>query len=154
MLAVELRFRRVNGENLRTKRPVPGVCPSLPGYGFSDKPAAPGWGIERISDAWCELMARLGYRRFGAQGSDWGTSIATSIGQRQPDRVAGIHLMPPRAPPDPATLDDLTGAERSATGWSTRRPPSAPGSSRSSGRGPTPVATCIGLLPGMSCSTT
>jgi pimeloyl-ACP methyl ester carboxylesterase len=59
-------------------------------------------------------MARLGYRRFGAQGSDWGTSIATSIGQRQPDRVAGIHLMPPLAPPDPATLDDLTGAERAA----------------------------------------
>src|SRR5690606_23589989 len=102
------------------------------------------------------------------------------IGQRQPDRVAGIHLMPPLAPLDPATLDDLTGAERaalatlreadewapdtrrssrpgrrrSATGWSTRRPPSAPESSRSSGRGPTPVATCIGLLPGMSCSTT
>ncbi len=104
----------MNGENLRTKRPVRGVCPSLPGYGFSDKPAAPGWGIERISDAWCELMARLGYRRFGAQGSDWSTSIATSIGQRQPDRVAGIHLMPPLAPPDPATLDDLTGAERAA----------------------------------------
>ncbi len=104
----------MNGENLRTKRPVLGVCPSLPGYGFSDKPAAPGWGIEWISDAWCELMARLGYRRFGAQGSDWGTSIATSIGQRQPDRVAGIHLMPPLAPPDPATLDDLTGAERAA----------------------------------------
>lgn len=55
-------------------------------------------------------MARLGYRRFGAQGSDWGTSI----GQRQPDRVAGIHLMPPLAPPDPATLDVLTGAERAA----------------------------------------
>ncbi len=59
-------------------------------------------------------MARLGHRRFGAQGSDWGTSIATSIDQRQPDRVAGIHLMPPLAPPDPATLDDLTGAERAA----------------------------------------
>ena len=95
VLAVELRFRRVNGENLRTKRPVPGVCPSLPGYGFSDKPAAPGWGIERISDAWCELMARLGYRRFGAQGSDWGTSIATMhrstatrSGRRHPSHAA------------------------------------------------------------------
>ncbi|VVJ17942.1 Epoxide hydrolase (EC [Amycolatopsis camponoti] len=51
-------------------------------------------------------------------GSDWGTSIATSIGQRQPDRVAGIHLMPPLAPPDPATLDDLTGAERLLPGMS------------------------------------
>jgi pimeloyl-ACP methyl ester carboxylesterase len=90
------------------------VCPSLPGYGFSDKPARPGWGIERIADAWCELMGRLGYRRFGAQGSDWGTSITTSIGQRHPDRVAGIHLMPPLAPPDPATFGDLTDAERAA----------------------------------------
>jgi pimeloyl-ACP methyl ester carboxylesterase len=90
------------------------VCPSLPGYGFSDKPARPGWGIERIADAWCELMARLGYRRFGAQGSDWGTSIAASIGRRHPDRVAGIHLMPPLAPPDPATFDDLTDTERTA----------------------------------------
>ncbi len=104
----------MNGENLRTKRPVLGVCPSLPGYGFSDKPAAPGWGIERISDAWCELMARLGYRRYGAQGSDWGTSVSTSIGQPDPDHVVGIHLTPPLAPPDPATFDDLTEAERAA----------------------------------------
>ena len=44
------------------------VCPSLPGYGFSDKPAAPGWGIERIASAWAELMTRLGYERFGAAG--------------------------------------------------------------------------------------
>jgi pimeloyl-ACP methyl ester carboxylesterase len=90
------------------------VCPSLPGYGFSDKPARPGWGIERIADAWCRLMDRLGYGRFGAQGSDWGTSIATSIGQRYPDRVAGIHLVPPLAPPDPATFGHLTSAERAA----------------------------------------
>jgi hypothetical protein len=44
------------------------VIPSLPGYGFSDKPAAPGWGIERIAAAWASLMARLGYPRYGAQG--------------------------------------------------------------------------------------
>ena len=54
------------------------VCPSLPGYGFSDKPERPGWGIERIAAAWIELMGRLGYERYGAQGSDWGTSISAS----------------------------------------------------------------------------
>jgi pimeloyl-ACP methyl ester carboxylesterase len=46
------------------------VCPSLPGYGFSDRPMAPGWGIERIAAAWAELMAQLGYDRYGAEGSD------------------------------------------------------------------------------------
>jgi epoxide hydrolase len=90
------------------------VCPSLPGYGFSDKPQRPGWGVERIAAAWVELMARLGYERYGAQGSDWGTSISASIGQQDPEHVAGIHLTPPLAPPDPATLDDLTDAERAA----------------------------------------
>jgi pimeloyl-ACP methyl ester carboxylesterase len=90
------------------------VCPSLPGYGFSDRPVQPGWGIERIARAWIELMARLGYERYGAQGSDWGTSISTSIAQQDPDRVVGIHLTPPLAPPDPATLEELTESERAA----------------------------------------
>jgi epoxide hydrolase len=90
------------------------VCPSLPGYGFSDKPARPGWGIERIAAAWVVLMARLGYERYGAQGSDWGTSISASVGQQDPGHVAGIHLTPPLAPPDPATFDDLTEREQAA----------------------------------------
>jgi pimeloyl-ACP methyl ester carboxylesterase len=90
------------------------VCPSLPGYGFSDKPQRPGWGFERIAAAWTELMARLGYQRYGAQGSDWGTSISARIGQIDPDHVAGLHLTPPLAPPDPATFDDLTDSERAA----------------------------------------
>jgi pimeloyl-ACP methyl ester carboxylesterase len=90
------------------------VIPSLPGYGFSDKPGTPGWGIERIADAWAELMQRLGYDRYGAQGSDWGTSISTLLAQRDRERVLGIHLMPPLAPPDPATFDDLTASERAA----------------------------------------
>jgi pimeloyl-ACP methyl ester carboxylesterase len=59
-------------------------------------------------------MSQLGYERFGAQGSDWGTSISTSIGQQAPDRVIGLHLTPPLAPPDPATSDDLTALERAA----------------------------------------
>ncbi|GAA2207604.1 epoxide hydrolase [Nonomuraea monospora] len=90
------------------------VCPSLPGYGFSDKPDRPGWGVERIADAWIRLMARLGYDRYGAQGSDWGTTVSTLIGQRDPAHVAGIHLVPPLVAPDPATSGDLTAAERAA----------------------------------------
>jgi epoxide hydrolase len=90
------------------------VCPSLPGYGFSDKPAGPGWGIQRIAAAWSVLMRRLGYERFGAQGSDWGTSVSTRIAQQDPEHIVGIHLTPPLAPPDPATLDDLTERERAA----------------------------------------
>jgi epoxide hydrolase len=59
-------------------------------------------------------MERLGYERYGAVGSDWGTSVSTEIGQRAPEHVVGIHLIPPLAAPDPATLDDLTDAERAA----------------------------------------
>jgi pimeloyl-ACP methyl ester carboxylesterase len=90
------------------------VCPSLPGYGFSDKPTAPGWGVERIASAWTVLMARLGYERYGAQGSDWGTSVSASLGQQDAAHVAGIHLTPPLAPPDPETFDDRTERERAA----------------------------------------
>ena len=90
------------------------VCPSLPGYGFSDKPARSGWGIERIAGAWAELMGRLGYERYGATGADWGTSVSALLAQAAPDHVAGIHLVPPLAPPDPATLGDLTERERAA----------------------------------------
>jgi pimeloyl-ACP methyl ester carboxylesterase len=70
--------------------------------------------VERIAAAWAALMARLGYDRYGAQGSDWGTSVSVSLAQQDPGHVAGIHLTPPLAPPDPATLDDLTEAERAA----------------------------------------
>jgi pimeloyl-ACP methyl ester carboxylesterase len=87
------------------------VVPSLPGYGWSERPAEPGWGVERIARAWATLMARLGYDRYGAQGSDWGTSISAALGQLDPDHVAGIHLMPPLAPTSAATrqADDDAG---------------------------------------------
>jgi epoxide hydrolase len=90
------------------------VCPSPPGYAFSGKPAEPGWGIERIAGAWAELMARLGHTRYGAAGSDWGTSISTLLAQQDPGHMTGVHLIPPLAPPDPATFGDLTEAERTA----------------------------------------
>jgi epoxide hydrolase len=90
------------------------VVPSLPGYGFSDRPTGTGWTVQRIARAWATLMARLGYTRYGAQGSDWGTSVTTSLGQQDATHLAGIHVMPPIAAPDPATFDDLTDAERGA----------------------------------------
>jgi pimeloyl-ACP methyl ester carboxylesterase len=90
------------------------VCPSLPGYGFSGKPTATGWGVERIAATWAKLMSRLGYDRYGAQGGDWGTSISTSLGQQDREHVVGIHLTPPLAGPDPATFDNLTDKERAA----------------------------------------
>jgi epoxide hydrolase len=89
------------------------VIPALPGFGFSAKPTTGGWGIERIADAWAELMAGLGYTRYGAAGSDWGTSISSCLATVDPEHVAGIHLVPPLAGPDPATTDH-TEAERAA----------------------------------------
>ncbi|MGY1635306.1 epoxide hydrolase family protein [Geodermatophilus sp. SYSU D00742] len=68
------------------------VVPSLPGFGWSGKPSSPGWGLERTADAWAELMDRLGYDRFGAQGGDIGSFVSAGLGARHPDRVVGIHL--------------------------------------------------------------
>jgi epoxide hydrolase len=90
------------------------VCPSLPGYGFSGKPQRSGWNVQRIARAWSRLMPRLGYRRYAAQGGDWGAMVTTCIGIQDPDNCLGIHLNMPIAPPDPATLGDLTEREKSA----------------------------------------
>jgi pimeloyl-ACP methyl ester carboxylesterase len=90
------------------------VCPSLPGYGFSDKPSRSGWRAERIAQAWAELMPRLGYSRYAAQGGDWGAFVTICIGIQDPEHCAGIHLNMPIAAPDPATMNDLTEAEKSA----------------------------------------
>jgi epoxide hydrolase len=68
------------------------VCPSLPGYGFSGKPPEQGWGVERIGDAWDQLMVRLGYDRYVAQGGDWGSAVTTAIGRDHGDHCAGIHV--------------------------------------------------------------
>jgi len=68
------------------------VIPSLPGFGFSGKPTGAGWNIDRIADAWIELMARLGYDRFTAQGGDWGSSVTTAMGYKAPPGLLGIHL--------------------------------------------------------------
>jgi len=90
------------------------VCPSLPGYGFSDKPAATGWNVDRIGGAWDDLMRRIGYDRYVAQGGDWGAMVTTAIGIQNRGSCRGIHLNMPIAPPAPEMLNDLTEAEQSA----------------------------------------
>lgn len=90
------------------------VAPSLPGYGFSGKPASPGTGVEAIGRLWGRLMARLGYERYVAQGGDWGSMITQSMGQTETGHCAGIHVNMPIVPPDPSTMDDLTPGERAA----------------------------------------
>ena len=90
------------------------VCPSLPGFGFSDKPAEHGWNVERIADAWDVLMARLGYDRYGAQGGDWGSSVTGRIAVRHPDHCVGIHLNMVVALPGPDDMADLTEREQAA----------------------------------------
>ncbi len=88
------------------------VCPSLPGYGFSGKPTTTGWGVGRIATAWDELMARLGYDRYGAQGGDWGAAVTTELGRRG-GRCVAIHTTMPLARP-PADLTDPTPEEQRA----------------------------------------
>jgi len=89
------------------------VCPSMPGYGFSDHPREPGMDPERIAALWAELMQGLGYARFGAQGGDWGSMVSTYLGYRHAAQVVGIHLnMVVAFPPDPANpADGLTQEE-------------------------------------------
>lgn len=87
------------------------VAPSLPGFGYSDKPAREGWGTERIAAAWVQLMGRLGYERFLAHGGDWGGPITIALGGRFPRHVIGIHTTTPVAPPG-LGLDLLDDTER------------------------------------------
>jgi pimeloyl-ACP methyl ester carboxylesterase len=68
------------------------VIPSIPGYGFSGKPTAAGWGPEHVAQAWTELMKRLGYKRYVAQGGDWGAVITTELARQAPPGLLGVHL--------------------------------------------------------------
>ena len=88
------------------------VVPSLPGYGWSDKPAQAGWTVDRIARAWDELMARLGYDRYGAQGGDWGATVTDALAVERPEHLVGVHVNMPVVGPDRDTLDDLTDAEQ------------------------------------------
>ena len=89
------------------------VCPSLPGYGFSGKPATTGWGVGKVAEAWETLMVRLGYDRYGAQGGDWGAAVTTVIGQNR-GHCEAIHTNMPIALPPAGGLENPTEEEQQA----------------------------------------
>jgi pimeloyl-ACP methyl ester carboxylesterase len=90
------------------------IAPSLPGYGFSDRPAQAGWKLERIAQAWITLMRRLGYGHFVAQGGDWGSGVTNAIATIAPPELRAIHLNLVLANPDPADMADLTAGEQAS----------------------------------------
>ena len=142
------------------------VIPSLPGYGFSGPTRERGWNIERTARAFAELMRRLDYPRYGAQGGDWGAFVATRLAELDEPHVVGLHTNMPIAPA-PEQPGDLTGeevqrlkqfeehmtAKRATPGFrapsprqsawrsTTRRPASWAGSSSSSATGAIAAAT-------------
>ncbi|RZB19544.1 epoxide hydrolase [Streptomyces sp. F001] len=75
------------------------VIPSMPGYGFSGKPTAKGWDPDRIARAWAELMKRLGYTKYAAQGGDWGAIVTDAMAVQQPEGLVGIHVNLPKVVP-------------------------------------------------------
>ena len=92
------------------------VIPSLPGYGFSGKPAAVGWNPPRVAKAWAVLMQRLGYTRYVAQGGDWGNAITEDMGLQQPAGLIGIHTNMPATVP--AEISKSLAAGKPPTGLS------------------------------------
>lgn len=87
------------------------VIPALPGFGFSGKPTVSGWGVARIATAWAQLMDRLGYDRYGAQGGDWGSVITAALATGIPEALVGIHLTMPLAEVPPSTEQHLLTVE-------------------------------------------
>jgi pimeloyl-ACP methyl ester carboxylesterase len=85
------------------------VVPSMPGYGFSGKPTTTGWGPERIGRAWAELMERLGYTRYVAQGGDWGAFVVDQMGLQAPAGLLAIHTNMPATVPDDVDRASLAG---------------------------------------------
>ncbi|KAB8192005.1 alpha/beta fold hydrolase [Nonomuraea phyllanthi] len=90
------------------------VAPSIPGFGFSGPTRETGWDLRRVARAWADLMSRLGYERYGAQGGDSGSVISPELGRVAPDRVAGVHVNGALGFPtfDPAEMEGLTEAEQ------------------------------------------
>jgi pimeloyl-ACP methyl ester carboxylesterase len=92
------------------------VIPTLPGFGFSDKPTSTGWNLARIANAWGTLMARLGYEQWGAQGGDWGAAVTTLLGHMAPVGLVGIHLNMVMFQPTESERSEATSKEQEMLG--------------------------------------
>jgi len=91
------------------------VIPSLPGFGFSDKPTESGWRLPRIANAWAQLMKRVGYSRYVAQGGDWGAGVSSWMAKQQPSGLIAVHLnLPILFPPPPPPPGGYTAEEQAA----------------------------------------
>ncbi|WP_307868145.1 epoxide hydrolase family protein [Umezawaea beigongshangensis] len=88
------------------------VVPSMPGFGFSDKPVTTGWGTSRIAAAWIELMRRLGYEEWGAQGGDWGSAVVEAISRTAPAGFRGMHVNLPLVFPTEREVAEATPDEQ------------------------------------------
>jgi pimeloyl-ACP methyl ester carboxylesterase len=96
------------------------VVPALPGYGWSGPTHEPGWNVRRTASAWAELMARLGYTRYGAQGGDWGSFVTRHLADLDAEHLCGVHVnmmsaTPPGAPDDLADLSPREQAQLART---------------------------------------
>jgi len=85
------------------------ICPSIPGYGFSGPTRTRGWDVKRVAETFAKLMAKLGHRRYGAQGGDWGALVTTWRGLLDPEHLAGIHLNMVVAGPPPGEENPMEG---------------------------------------------
>ena len=90
------------------------VIPALPGFGLSGKPTTTGWGVEKIARSWNELMQRLGYERYYAQGGDWGAAVTSEIGRQNLGQCKAIHVNMPTAWPTNAARQNPTAADEAA----------------------------------------
>jgi pimeloyl-ACP methyl ester carboxylesterase len=85
------------------------VVPAIPGFGLSGPTTHAGWGVTRVAEAWAELMSRLGYRRYGAQGGDWGSGVSRQLAAVAPEAVVGVHV---NYLPTPGSADGLGAADQ------------------------------------------
>ncbi|MFE7563618.1 alpha/beta fold hydrolase [Kitasatospora sp. NPDC057500] len=121
------------------------VIPSLPGFGLSGPTREAGWDVHRVAGAWAELMRRLGYRRYGAQGGDWGPAVTLEPAAPAPDQVVAIHLNTLRTlpPDDPAAAAGLTADDRARLNRFLEAEPGMSGYARIQGTRPQPPAYAL-----------
>ena len=122
------------------------VMPSIPGFGFSGKPRDPGWNPDRIARAWAELMKRLGYTRYVAQGGDWGSPVSSAMARQAPPGLLGIHInLPAIVPPEVAAV--LAAGGPAPAGLSDKERATFDALSAAAKRGDRSYATMMGTRP-------